>query len=263
MKRDCGNADPNCIEADNDSPVIPWQPGKKLPVVKRQKCTEPGCLDIQGEEIIISGKHGEKQAIVRRDDEPQPAGDDPDCPEGGDCMERQKKPVKLPGTPRENKLIDSVEQHGAEFDVKDSDRNRVSRKRQCEPGTGCIEQQEETVETEENLAENKDNVQDNPVEKQTQKRQCEHGDGCVEGKDMPELHELRGNSGEKTILKRACGMPGQPNCVDIQGIVKQEEPIAITVITLKRRCPPETGCIEIKEKDEEPENTPGYTSLLP
>ncbi len=59
-------------------------------------------------------------------------------------------------------------------------------------------------------------------------------------------------------MKRACGMPGQPNCVDIQDIVKQEEPIATTGITLKRRCPPETGCFERKEKDEEPENTPIY-----
>ncbi len=189
LRQDCGGL-PGCIDGDNGSPVIPRQSGEKQAVVKHKRCIGPWCLHRRGEKPIISRKHGEKQVVVirgdkPRDDNPQPAGDD--CPDGDDCIERQKRPVTLPGTSRENRDRTSIKQGKELVDTLDNGKNTV-------------------------------------------------------------------------IVKRSCGMPGQPACVDRHGTKKQEEPITVPRTsegkpTLDRlRCIPafgDFGCIKRNEKGEE------------
>ncbi len=189
LRQDCGGL-PGCIDGDNGSPVIPRQSGEKQAVVKHQRCIGPWCLHRRGEKAAIPRKYGEKQVVVIRGDKPRddnqvPARDD--CPDGDDCMEIQKRPVTLPGTPQENRDRTSIKQGKELVDIQDNGKNTM-------------------------------------------------------------------------IVKRKCGMPGQPACVDGHGIKKQEEPITVPRTsegkpTLNRlRCIPafgDFGCIKRKEKGEE------------
>ncbi len=203
-----------------------------------------------GEKAPIPRKHEEKHAIDRRedkpgDDNPQPAGND--CPDGDDCIERQKRPVTLPRTPRENKLIQDIVKQEEPIAITGTFKGKPTLNRRCvlPNDFGCID-------TKGNDEEPVDISPDNPVYKPAPKRRC-----------IPPLCD------GKPTLNRRC----VPPYICIKRKEKEKEPadnqdapvykpapkrqcnppFCTGKQTLNKRCvpPDNSGCIDRKEKDEE------------
>ncbi len=223
--------------------VISRKPVKQLnePAVQRQECGVLGCIDGDNGSPVIPRQSGEKQAVVKhgnmersrgdkpRDDNPQPAGDD--CPDGDDCIERQKRPVILPGTSRENMDRTSINQGKETVDIRDNGKNTMIVKRSCGmPGQHACVDRHGIKKLEEPIT-----APRTSEGKPTLARGCSPYPLCLKRKEKGEEPlDNQDTPVNKPAPKRRCIPPfctGKP--------------------TVNRRCAPPDDCIDRKEKDEE------------